>query len=117
VDVVRRVADQSLQSHRVKVGYEEWLTGRQEPGSTAMNAVLLLAAYPADIFTGAGKALLYTVLPAAFIAAVPARFIDAPTMVDAGWMLFATAVFVLLAVVTFSLGLRRYASGSAWGRG
>jgi len=106
-----------LAAFLVTVGSTVFFTGRGEPGSLSMHAVLLLAGYPADIFTGAAKALLYTLVPAAFVAAVPARLIDAPDAADARWLLLATAVFVGLAVTTFSLGLRRYTSGSAWGRG
>ena len=82
-----------------------------------MHAILLLAGYPADIFTGAAKVLLYTLVPAAFVAAVPARIVDAPSWRDAGLLLLTTAVFVALARTAFGLGLRRYTSGSAWGRG
>ncbi len=101
----------------VAVGSLVFFTGRGEPGGLGLHAILLLAAYPADIFTGTVKALLYTAVPAAFVAAVPARLIDQPSLADALWLLAAAAAFALLGWVTFTLGLRRYTSGSAWSRG
>ncbi len=38
--------------------------------------MLLLGAYPVDIFAGAVKVVLYTVVPAAFVSSVPARLIE-----------------------------------------
>lgn len=106
-----------LTSFLVLLGSVVFFTGRGEPGYLGMHAILLLAGYPVDVFTGPARALLYTLLPAAFVAAVPARVVDAPTARDALLMLGSAAVFAVLARVTFDLGLRRYTSGSAWARG
>ena len=103
-----------LTSFLVAIGSSVFLTGRGEAAGLGMHAILLLASYPADIFTGTVKALLYTAVPAAFVAAVPARLIDAPTFADAAWFVAAAAGFAVLAGVCFTLGLRRYASGSTW---
>jgi len=111
------LATATLAAFLVTAGSAVFFTGRGEPGSLGMHAVLLLAGYPVDIFTGPAKALLYTVVPAAFVAAVPARVVDAPTWTDAGLLLLVTAVSFALARTTFGLGLRRYTSGSAWGFG
>lgn len=106
-----------LTAFLVAVGSLVFFTGRSEPGGLGLHAILLLASYPADIFTGTVKALLYTAVPAAFVAAVPARLIDQPSLADALGLLTAAAAFALLGWVTFTLGLRRYTSGSAWSRG
>jgi ABC-2 type transport system permease protein len=82
-----------------------------------LEAVLLLSSYPADVFTGATKALLYSAIPAAFVSAVPARLVDDFDLGDAALLLLVAAVFAVLGSVAFSLGLRRYSSGSAWGHG
>lgn len=110
------VAATLLTAFLVTLGSVVFFTGRGEPGALGMHAILLLAGYPVDIFTGAAKGLLYTLVPAAFVAAVPARIVDAPSWRDVALMLLATVVFVLLARTAFGLGLRRYTSGSAWGR-
>lgn len=94
-----------------------FFTGQGQPGDLGLNAILLLASYPADVFTGAPKALLYTAVPAAFVAAVPARLVDRFDPAEALWLLAAGCAFAVLGWGLFTLGLRRYASGSTWGRG
>lgn len=100
----------------VTVGSLVFFTGRGQAADLGLHAILLLASYPADVFTGAAKALLYTAIPAAFVSAVPARLIDDFDASDAALLAGVAALFVILGWVTFGLGLRRYASGSAWGR-
>jgi ABC-type uncharacterized transport system ATPase subunit len=93
-----------------------FFTGRGEPGGLGLQAMLLLASYPVNIFTGTLKALLYTAVPAAFVAAVPAELIDHPTWGEAVPLLAVSAIFGVLGWLTFTLGLRRYTSGSTWSR-
>jgi ABC-type uncharacterized transport system permease subunit len=100
----------------VTVGSLAFFTGRGEPGGLGLHTILLLASYPVDIFSGTLKALLYTAVPAAFVAAVPARLIDHPTWGDAVSLLLCSAAFGCLGWLTFTFGLRRYSSGSAWTR-
>jgi ABC-2 type transport system permease protein len=94
-----------------------FFTGRGQPGDLGLHAILLLASYPADVFTGTAKALLYTAVPAAFVAAVPARLVDRFNATEALSLLGAGCLFAFLGWALFTLGLRRYASGSMWGRG
>lgn len=94
-----------------------FFTDREEPGSLGMHAMLLLSFYPADVFDGALRILLYTAVPAAFVGAVPARVVEHPTWGQAGLLLAVAVVSVVLARRVFTLGLRRYTSGSAWARG
>jgi ABC-2 type transport system permease protein len=61
-----------------------------------LEAVLLLSSYPADVFTGATKALLYSAIPAAFVSAVPARLVDDFDLGDAALLLLVAAVFAVL---------------------
>lgn len=105
-----------LAAFLVTLGSTVFFTGRGEPAGLGMHAILLLASYPADIFGGMLKTLLYTAVPAAFVAAVPAQLVDAPTPRDALLLVASAAGFALLAWTTFTLGLRRYSSGSAWRR-
>jgi ABC-2 type transport system permease protein len=103
-----------LASFLVAVGSLVFFTGRGEPGGLGLHAIILLASYPVDVFTGTVKVLLYTAVPAAFVAAVPARLIDSPDLTDTLSMLTAAAGFAFLGWLTFTLGLRRYVSGSTW---
>jgi len=93
-----------------------FFTGDGEFGRLAFNAIVTLSSYPTDIFSGVVRLLLYTLVPAAFVSAVPARLL---TRFDPGLAALLLAAAVLAAVAgwaTFTLGLRRYTSGSAWTR-
>ncbi|MBK8987416.1 MAG: ABC-2 family transporter protein [Chloroflexi bacterium] len=77
------------------------------------NAMLTFALYPNGLFSGAARVMLYTIIPAAFVAAVPVdivRFQDGRLLL----LLIGTAVIIwLIAIAMFYYGLRRYESGSA----
>jgi ABC-2 type transport system permease protein len=90
--------------------------GRGEAGDIGLHAILLLAGYPADVFAGAPKVLLYTAVPAAFVAGVPATLVDDFAPVTAAVLAAVAAGFAVAGWATFTLGLRRYTSGSAWTR-
>lgn len=77
------------------------------------NAFLTFALYPNTLFSGAARVMLFTLIPAAFVGAVPVEVVRKQD----GWLLLglvgATAVISSLAISIFYLGLRRYESGSA----
>ena len=100
----------------VLTGSMAFFTGRTTIADMGFNAIMVLSSYPVDIFVGASKVLLYTIVPAAFIAAVPARLVDDPTLADAGGLVVAALVFGVAGWIAFTLGLRQYTSGSAWTR-
>jgi len=100
----------------VLVGSIAFFTRRSEVGDLGFQAVLLLASYPVDIFSGITKTLLYTAIPAAFVSAVPAKLIDHVTPGRLAELLAAAAVFSCAAVVVFTMGLRRYTSSAIWTR-
>ena len=101
----------------VLTGCLVFVKGRGRAADLGLHSVLLLASYPADVFTGATKALLYTAVPAAFVSGVPAQLIDDFDVRSALLLLGAAGTFAALGWGAFTLGLRRYASGSAWGHG
>lgn len=100
----------------VLTGALAFFSGRSESGELGFHSMLLLGAYPVDLFAGAVRVLLFTVVPAAFVAAVPARLIDDFDLGSALALGGAATAFAAAAVVTFTLGLRRYTSGSVWTR-
>jgi ABC-2 type transport system permease protein len=79
----------------------------------AVNAMITFAIYPITLFDRAAKLILFTVIPAALMGAVPAEFARQFTWQALGQMLLGAIVFLGLAVGLFQLGLRRYESGSA----
>ena len=105
-----------LTSFLVLTGAMAFFVGRSESGELGFHAMLLLGSYPVDLFAGAIRVLLFTVVPAAFVSAVPARLIDDFDVGRAGALGGIALAFALAASTTFTLGLRRYTSGSVWTR-
>lgn len=79
----------------------------------AINAMITFALYPITIFNNAAKVVLFLIIPAAFMGALPAGFVKVFSWPVLGWMLLGAGGFLSLAVAIFHLGLRRYESGSA----
>ena len=100
----------------VTTGSASFFVGRNDLGEMGVHAMLLFASYPVDIFTGTTRILLYTALPAAFVATVPAQLLRSFDVSVALGLLAAAGVCATLAWTTFTLGLRRYTSGAVWTR-
>jgi ABC-2 type transport system permease protein len=100
----------------VLTGSLAFFGGRNEGGELGFHALVLLGAYPVDIFAGAAKVLLYTVVPAAFVATVPAHLVERFDTARAAALIAAAVVFAAGGWGAFTLGLRRYTSGSVWTR-
>jgi viologen exporter family transport system permease protein len=100
----------------VAIGSLTFFTGRGEAGELGFHAIIVLSSYPVDIFGGAAKALLYTAVPAAFVAAVPARLVTDFDATDAAVLVAVAAAFGVGAWAVFTLGLRRYTSTAIWTR-
>ena len=100
----------------VTAGSASFFVGRNDVGELSFHAMTLFAAYPVDIFTGTTRIVMYTAIPAAFVAAVPARLLESFDVSLALGMLAAAATCTVLAWTTFTLGLRRYTSGAVWTR-
>ena len=79
----------------------------------ATNAMVTLALYPITLFNQGAKFILFLIIPAAFMGAVPAGFVRGFSWPTLGLMSLAAAGFMGLAIGLFHLGLRRYESGSA----
>ena len=77
------------------------------------NAIITFGIYPITLFDNYAKLILFTLIPAAFIGAVPAAFIRSFTWQTLTELLAGAFIFLFLAVGLFRLGLRRYESGSA----
>jgi ABC-2 type transport system permease protein len=100
----------------VLTGSLAFFIGRNEGGELGFHAMLLLGSYPVDVFAGAVKVVLYTVVPAAFVSSVPARLIEDFDLVRALGLAGVAGFFAVAGWATFTLGLRRYTSGSVWTR-
>ncbi len=78
-----------------------------------VNAIITFGIYPTTLFDNYAKLILFTLVPAAFVGAVPAEFVRAFTWQTLGELLLGAMAFLILAVSVFRLGLKRYKSGSA----
>ncbi|WP_426448929.1 ABC transporter permease [Paenibacillus sp. S-38] len=84
-------------------------------GHQLFQAILAFSTYPTGIFSGWGRLLLFTVIPAGFISYLPIGLLREA---DLGFTLQALGVSLLLTIVgmgIFHLGLRRYTSGNGMG--
>jgi ABC-2 type transport system permease protein len=79
----------------------------------AINTMVTFALYPITLFNNAAKLILFIVIPAAFMGAVPAGFVRNFSWSSLGLLILAAVGFLSLALILFHLGLRRYESGSA----
>jgi ABC-2 type transport system permease protein len=90
--------------------------GRGEQADLGHQALLILAAYPLDVFGGLTKLLMFTVIPAAFLTGVPVHLVDHFRWTTLATMLGVAAGSLLLARAVFRAGLRRYRSDALWTR-
>jgi len=90
-----------------------WLGIMSNLSALALNAMLTFGIYPITLFDNYAKLILFTIIPAALMGAVPAEFIRTFTWQTLAELLVGAVAFLLIAVSIFRLGLRRYESGSA----
>jgi len=90
-----------------------WLGNTALLSQQATEAILTFSLYPITLFDGTAKFILFTIIPAAFIGAVPAEFVRAFNWFSLAQLLAGALIFLTLAVLAFQRGLRRYESGSA----
>lgn len=103
-------------SFLVLAGSLAFFARSDDPGEFGFNAILMLAAYPVDIFAGAAKVAVFTIVPAIFVATIPARVVTDTDLGDLVLLAGAAGVFAVAAWSTFTLGLRRYTGTSVWTR-
>src|SRR5512143_2103221 len=90
-----------------------WLGNASGLAEQAANAMLTFAMYPSDIFQGAVRFLMYTIIPAAFVGVVPVQAVAQADVRVLGVMALAAITITIVSCMVFYAGLRRYESGSA----
>lgn len=75
-------------------------------------ALVTFATYPATLFRGAVKFVLFTAIPAAFINSLPVEALRSVSLVDAALAALGAAAVLAAGVAVFHIGLRRYESGN-----
>lgn len=89
-----------------------WIGSTSYLGALALNAMITFAIYPITLFDNAAKLILFTLIPAALMGAVPAEFVRSFTWITLGKLMLGAFAFLFIAASSFRLGLRRYESGS-----
>lgn len=79
----------------------------------ATNAIVTFAIYPITLFGQGTRFILFIIIPAAFMGAVPAGFVQEFSWTTLGLMILGAVGFLALSILIFHLGLRHYESGSA----
>jgi len=89
-----------------------WLGMMSNFTGLALNAMLTFGIYPITIFDNYAKFILFTIIPAALMGAVPAEFVRSFSWPVLAKLLIGAILFLFIAVTVFRLGLKRYESGS-----
>lgn len=90
-----------------------WIGSSNNLAGTLVNAMMTFAIYPITVFDGTAKLILFSLIPAALMGAVPAAFARAFSWTILGQMLLGAAIYLFIAINIFYRGLARYESGSA----
>jgi ABC-2 type transport system permease protein len=85
-----------------------WSETGNEVAGVAFTAITVLSTYPAAIYTGVVKLVVFTVVPAAFIGSIPAEVVLDPSPRLVAGLVTAAVVSWIVALGVFHLGLRRY---------
>ncbi len=89
-----------------------WVGNSSNLVGMAVNSIITFAIYPITLFDNTAKLILFTLVPAALVGAVPAGFIRSFSWEALAQLSLGALVFFIIAVAVFQLGLRRYESGS-----
>jgi ABC-2 type transport system permease protein len=98
---------------RIMAGSFAFFLGSASNLATALEfALISLSTYPSILFEGTAKLITFTLLPAAFIGALPVEAIRDISLEKTMLVLLGTLVFAALAVMVFYAGVKRYESGN-----
>jgi viologen exporter family transport system permease protein len=75
-------------------------------------AMITFATYPATLFQGTVKLLLFTAIPAMFINLYPVEALRSLSLADAGLAFLGSLAVLAAGAAVFHHGLRRYESGN-----
>jgi len=89
-----------------------WIGNTSYLSSMALNAIITFAIYPITLFDNTAKLILFTLIPAALMGALPAQFVHTFAWGTLAEIFLGSSIFLGLAVAVFQLGMKRYESGS-----
>ncbi|MGI8587503.1 MAG: ABC transporter permease [Chloroflexia bacterium] len=89
-----------------------WMGNTEGLTMQAFNAIITLSTYPTPLFNGGIKLLMFSAVPAWFVAHLPTSLLRRFDLADLLLELAASAAILALSVLVFYRGLRRYESGN-----
>ncbi|MGH2351631.1 MAG: ABC-2 family transporter protein [Chloroflexota bacterium] len=89
-----------------------WLGNAEGLARECLSALLIFSTYPSTLFTGAVKVLLFTAVPAGFVAYVPVELLHEWSWPRAAALVVAAVLAVVASTTVFYAGLGRYESGN-----
>jgi ABC-2 type transport system permease protein len=92
-----------------------WIAGARSLSRDLVDFTLMIATYPASIYTGWTRLVAFTVLPAGFVAMLPVQLVRTPSPQAALAAIGGAAAYAALALGLFHFGLRRYRRGASPG--
>ncbi len=92
-----------------------WLGNMQSISRQGFHFLVIFSVYPSTIFRGWLKVFLYSAIPAGFVTFLPVSLLREFSWLKFAAILGAAVVYAGIAVLVFTLGLRRYESGSRFG--
>lgn len=84
-------------------------------GQQVFNGLLAFSTYPTGIFSGWGKLILFTVIPAGFISYLPIGLLRSMEPVFVWQAIGVAAGLTIVGTAFFYYGLKRYSSGNSMG--
>jgi ABC-2 type transport system permease protein len=92
-----------------------WVKKTESLSRQLLDIVIMFSLYPEPLFDGVLRLLLFTLLPAGFVAYLPARVLSRGSWWELCLMLGGCALLCGVCLRIFRAGLRRYSSGSRFG--
>ncbi len=90
-----------------------WVGGARSLARDLTDFMILMSTYPGSIYSGASRAIAYTLLPAGFVVLTPVAFLRRPSLESAAMEAAAVIVYAALAAGVFHFGLTRYRRGAS----
>lgn len=74
--------------------------------------LITLTIYPEQMFPGFMKIIMYTAIPAMYVAHIPVRLMNNFSFVGLGILILAAIIFPIIMNVMYNKGLKKYESGN-----
>lgn len=92
-----------------------FLGNAEQFAGTITEMIIMFILYPGSIFSGPSTWILHTVIPSALVAWIPAELFMQFDLNKFAVLMVADLGIILLSILVFSMGLRKYSSGNRMG--